>query len=114
MYQHVGMCGHWSLRVPTSSRGLSVVRHKIWLLIMDTNPDNWHQVETYQSLMQYGSSTLRFVLLVNGGVAVGLLTFVGNTVTKSVISIDMKWSIIWFLCRIICGGLGNGTAYRSG
>jgi len=78
---------------------------------MSNSNENWHAVETYKSLMQYGGTVLRFVLLVNGGAALALLTFLGNAVTKSGANLDFRWPMACYLIGVIIGGLATCTAY---
>ncbi len=40
---------------------------------------DWHAEETYKSLMLYGNNAIRYVLLINGGAIIALLTFLGNS-----------------------------------
>ena len=77
------------------------------------NEDDWHQQETYKSLMLYGNNVVKFVLLVNGGAVIALLTFLGNFLKKSEASIDMAWPMGCYLLGIILGGVANMTAYQT-
>jgi len=76
---------------------------------------NWHQEETYKSLMLYGNNALKFVLLINGGAVIALLTFLGNLLKNNShnIEINMSWSMGCFLLGIIIGGIANLTAYYA-
>ncbi len=75
--------------------------------------DNWHQQETYKSLMLYGNNAVKFVLLVNGGAVIALLTFLGNLVNNDSVSIDMAWPMGCFLAGIVFGGIANLAAYMT-
>lgn len=75
--------------------------------------DNWHQQETYKSLMLYGNNAVKFVLLVNGGAVIALLTFLGNLVKNNSVSIDMAWPMGCFLVGVMVGGLATITAYMT-
>lgn len=75
--------------------------------------DNWHEVETYKSLMQYGASLLRFVLWANGGGAVALLTFAGNISSKTGQTLDMRWPMMCFLAGVLAGGLATLSSYYT-
>ncbi|MGI9250346.1 MAG: hypothetical protein ACR2PR_04005 [Pseudohongiellaceae bacterium] len=77
------------------------------------NEDDWHQRETYKSLMVYGTSAVRFVLLANGGAIIALLTFVGDFLKNNQANIDMTWAIGCYLAGIILGGIANVAAYRT-
>lgn len=74
---------------------------------------NWHQEETYKSLMLYGNNALEFVLLINGGAVIALLTFLGNLLKTDTVAIHMGWPMGCFLIGIIVGGLANLTAYYT-
>ena len=74
--------------------------------------NNWHQEETYKSLMLYGNNALKFILLINGGAVIALLTFLGNLLKNTNnLEIDMSWAMGCFLLGIIVGGIANLTAY---
>lgn len=77
------------------------------------NKDNWHEVETYKSLMQYGASLLRFVLWANGGGAVALLTFAGNVFLKTGQTLDMRWPMACFLAGVLAGGFATLSSYYT-
>lgn len=72
---------------------------------------NWHAEETYKSLILFGNTGLRFVLLVNGGAILALLTFVGNLQGKVNPAPDMTWPFVMFLTGILFGGFATLTAY---
>lgn len=63
--------------------------------------DNWHQQETYKSMMLYGNNAVKFVLLVNGGAVIALLTFLGNLAKNDSVSIDMAWPMGCFLFGVV-------------
>ena len=75
--------------------------------------ENWHQEETYKSLMLYGNNAVKFVLLINGGAVIALLTFLGNLLKNDTVSISMGWPMGCFLAGIVVGGLSNLTAYLT-
>ncbi len=72
---------------------------------------DWHAEETYKSLMLYGNNAIRYVLLINGGAIIALLTFLGNLLKNSNTQIDMAWPMGLFLLGIVFGGLANMSAY---
>ena len=80
--------------------------------------ETWHLQETYKSLISFGTNTVKFVLLVNGGAVIALLTFLGNFLkntssTSGQVSIDMGWAMGCFLIGIVVGGIGNLSAYQT-
>ncbi len=75
--------------------------------------DDWHLQETYKSLMLYGNNAVKFVLLVNGGAVIALLTFLGNFLKNNQANIDMAWPMGCYLFGIILGGIANMTAYQT-
>lgn len=74
---------------------------------------DWHQEETYKSLMLYGSSAVKYVLLVNGGSVIALLTFLGNLLNSPGPAPDMRWPLGCFLLGIVFGGIAHLTAYLT-
>lgn len=74
---------------------------------------NWHKLETYKSLMVYGNNAVKFVLLVNGGATIALLTFLGDFLKNGNVSIGMGWPLACFLLGIVVGGVANLTAYLT-
>ena len=80
---------------------------------MADSESDWHAAETYKSLIHFGSFGLRFVLIINGGAALALMTFLGNVVTKSGITLDFRWPMSLFLAGIIVGGFALVAAYLT-
>ena len=74
---------------------------------------DWHQEETYKSLMLYGSGAVKYVLLVNGGSVIALLTFLGNLLKTPGHVPDMRWPLACFLIGIVFGGIAHLTAYLT-
>lgn len=74
---------------------------------------DWHDIETYKSLIQYGSTALKFVLLANGGAAIALLSFLGNAYAKYGMAVDMRWPMLCFVGGVLVGGLATITAYLT-
>ena len=74
---------------------------------------NWHQQETYKSMMSYGSNAVKFVLLVNGGAVIALLTFLGNFAKNNAAPIGMAWPMGCFLFGVVVGGFATITAYMT-
>jgi len=73
--------------------------------------DSWHSQETYKSLITYGNGAVRFVILVNGGAIISLLTFLGNFLKSNQAAVDMFWPLFFYLSGIILGGFSYITAY---
>lgn len=73
----------------------------------------WHKEETYKSLIQIGTSALRFVLLSNGGAAVALLAFLGKLHEPGASAPNVSSSLAWFLAGIVAGGVAHVTAYLT-
>jgi len=46
-------------------------------------PNNWHLQETYKSLITISVECLKMLVVVNGGAAVAVLTYLGNLVGRS-------------------------------
>lgn len=74
---------------------------------------DWHDIETYKSLIQYGGTVLRFVLLANGGAAIALLSFLGNAHARHGLSFDMRWPMVCFVAGVAVGGFATITAYLT-
>ena len=78
------------------------------------NPPNmseWHDKETYKSLIQIGTSALRFVLLANGGAAIAVLALIGNIYEPDILVPNLAPSLAWFLSGMVGGGAAHVTAY---
>jgi hypothetical protein len=72
---------------------------------------DWHKQETYKSLIQIGSSTLKFVLLANGGAAIAILALLGEFHKNGSILPQLSCSLGLFLAGIFFGGLASFTGY---
>ena len=72
-----------------------------------------HVLETYRSLMLYGSTGLKFVLTVNGGAAIAVLTFLGHLVSRGGVAPDLRGPLSMFLIGVITGGLATLTTYLT-
>ncbi len=73
-------------------------------------PTEWHQQRTYDSLLTYGLSAIKFVLFVNGGAILSTLTFLGN---RADITASLLCALIWFVSGVVAGGLVHATAYLT-
>lgn len=73
-----------------------------------------HALETYRSLMHYGTLGLKFVLVANGAAAVAILTFLGHYVAeKHTVLPDFRWPLGFLIAGVFLGGLGTATAYLT-
>jgi hypothetical protein len=67
---------------------------------------NWHKQETYKSLIHYGSSTIKFVFLVNSGAIIALHAFIGDLLSENKLDLsNIKYSMYYFIGGIIASGL---------
>lgn len=81
---------------------------------MNHQPANdWHSQETYRSMIEFGRGMLRFLLIVNGGGILAILTFVGNLYTKAQCESvpNMVTPVVLFIIGIIFAGLATVTTY---
>lgn len=74
---------------------------------------DWHQEETYKSLIQIGVNALRFVVIANGGAAIALLAFLGKIYEPGKVLPDVTTSLGWFLAGVFLGGIAHYTAYMT-
>ncbi|WP_373091104.1 hypothetical protein [Zhongshania sp.] len=74
---------------------------------------DWHEEETYRSMIQISTSALRFTLFANGGAAVALLTLVGATADSSCKLEDVSESLGFFLAGVFLGGIAHIFAYLT-
>lgn len=76
---------------------------------------NWHAQETYKSLLTLGNNALKFVLLINGGAIIALLTFLGNLLktNPTVINADLACSLYLYIGGILCAGVAHFTGYMT-
>ena len=63
-----------------------------------------HWLETYKSLITLSIESFKFSALANGGAAVALLAYLGNTAGKTITSTDMRCPMLAFLVGLtFCG-----------
>lgn len=75
---------------------------------------NWHQQETYKSLIHYGTSAIKFVFLVNSGAIIALLTFLGNMIDKNFFfNNDIRFAFYFFISGIVSSGIATFFAYLT-
>ncbi|RXJ95787.1 hypothetical protein CRU94_04005 [Arcobacter sp. AHV-9/2010] len=76
--------------------------------------NDWHKKETYKSLIHYGTSSIKFVFLVNSGAIIALLTFLGTLLEKnSLINTDIKFAFYYFVGGIVSSGIATTFAYLT-
>lgn len=81
---------------------------------MSESFEDLHAVETYKSLMQYGATGLRFVLVSNGAAAIAIMTFVGHLVSNGADNVpDLRWPLGIFLLGVFLGGVAIATTYLT-
>ena len=74
---------------------------------------NWHQEETYKSMIQISSVVMKFIFTANGGAAVALLTFAGHLYKNGVNPPEFKAAMLCYLAGVLCGGLMAGFSYMT-
>ena len=72
---------------------------------------NWHTEETYKSMIQISMLIMRFILIANGGAAIALLTFIGNSTTNSSSLAGFRLSMFFFLFGVFMGGVMTLFSY---
>jgi uncharacterized membrane protein YidH (DUF202 family) len=71
-----------------------------------------HALETYKSLMLYGSTGIKFVLGANGAAAIAVMTFLGHFVAAGNAEVpDLRTSLALFVVGVFVGGLSVASAY---
>jgi len=82
-------------------------------MINTSQNSNWHQEETYRSLIQISLGGLRFAIFANGGAAVALLAFLGKESTAALSLGSVRNSMIFFITGVAIGGFAHVTAYLT-
>ncbi len=74
---------------------------------------DWHNEETYKSLITISNNGLKFIFLINGGAVIALLTFLGNLLKNNngSVAINMSLPMGLFLAGIVVAGIAYITAY---
>jgi hypothetical protein len=69
---------------------------------MTNGHQHWHLEETYKSLITISVGCLKILVLVNGGAAVAVLTYLGNLNAHTALGhpINVVPAVLWY-----CGGL---------
>lgn len=76
------------------------------------NIQDEHVIETYKSLMQYGSAGIKFILAANGAAAIAVMTFLGHFVSIGRSGLpDMRLPLALFLVGVLAGGVATATSY---
>jgi hypothetical protein len=71
---------------------------------------DWHEEKTYDSLITFGQSIIKFILIANGGALVAMLGILGE---QPEIIEQMFWPIIIYATGVALGGIINLTAYLT-
>jgi hypothetical protein len=72
----------------------------------------WHITETYKALVTLAVEALKMLALVNGGAAVGVLTYLGNLVSRSGAPIpDLRPALLWYSGGLLATILAFIVAY---
>ncbi len=67
------------------------------------NPPSWHLPETYKGLITLSVEALKMLMLINGGAAIAVLTYLGNLVARAPAGHAPKMirsALLWY-----CSGL---------
>ncbi|NYS77702.1 MULTISPECIES: hypothetical protein [Halomonadaceae] len=75
--------------------------------------NNWHQEETYKSMIQISSVVMKFIFTANGGAAVALLTFMGQLRAKDIAPPELSCALLFFLLGVLFGGLTAAFSYMT-
>jgi hypothetical protein len=75
----------------------------------------WHLTETYKSLISISVEALKLVALVNGGAAIGILTFVGNLAARGQVETVPRvgTSLLCFCGGLVCALLAFMASYLT-
>ncbi len=74
------------------------------------------KIEEFKSVISAGQTALRSAILINGGAAIALLSFIGhiwNTNTSTAIAKEITCSLFIFLIGVLAGTVSTGTTYLS-
>ena len=74
---------------------------------------DWHQEETYKSMIQISSVVMKFVFTANGGAAIALLTFMGHLRAKDIDSPELTCALLFFLAGVLFGGFTAVFSYMT-
>lgn len=76
-------------------------------------PENDASIEIFKSAVSAGENSLKTVVLINGGAAIALLTFIGNKPTSDVDVEKLLFSMILFSVGTFLGGLASCLHYQD-
>jgi hypothetical protein len=67
---------------------------------------DWQHQEIFKGMLNTIIESLKMVAWINGGAAIGILTYLGNTLSHGlpVVGANIKTSILWY-----CAGLASAT-----
>src|SRR5262249_5116149 len=72
-----------------------------------------HAIETYKSLIQVSVEGLKLLAILNGGAAVAILAYLGNTAGKQQLIPDMRWPMGLYLLGLVLCGLAFIASYLT-
>ena len=72
-----------------------------------------HTIETYKSLIHFGTFGLKFVQVVNGGAAIALLAFMGDASKSAGGGPDLVAPMFLFILGVFLGGIATVTSYLT-
>ena len=70
------------------------------------------QLEQFKSVMQVSALALRSAMIINGGAAIALLTFLGNMKESSGMA-SFVVSLQFYICGVALAAFANGTTYLA-
>jgi len=79
----------------------------------DEELKNYHTIETYKSMIQFGMFGLRLVLIINGGAMIALLAFLGNIANKNFTTPNLQNPMYAFIAGIMFAGIATLGAYLT-
>jgi hypothetical protein len=72
---------------------------------------------TYESAIRSGEAAVRVMLIVNGGAALSLLTFIGGLAAQGKVQLNglsvFADCLIWFACGVVCAAVVSGFTYSA-
>jgi hypothetical protein len=74
---------------------------------------DWHQIETYKSLIQFGAFGLKFLQVVNGGAVLALLAYLGDVTGAGRSAPDVTYPMILFVAGLALSGAATITVYLT-
>ncbi len=71
------------------------------------------KIEEFRAAMSFAQTALKISILINGGGAIAILAFLGNTWSKNNVTADLTESLSFFAYGIIAAAVGSGVAYLT-